>query len=169
MKNKTGIRKTVGNPYLQAREASRSMFADIEHRMQSVREWNGIEFINDSKSTDIESTYFSLELINAPLTWILSTTDMETDYSTVAKFTKYKVINLIVIGKENDKTIRQELSSLVDCYMKLDSLEDAVLAVSKLAKSGSKVLFSPACSSFDTYEDYLERGNHFMSLVKSLN
>lgn len=168
MKSRIGIRKTAGNPYLQARAASRNMFAGIEHRMQSIRQWNGIEFINDSKSTDIESTYFSLELLEAPTTWIIGTTDMDTDYSTVSKFVKYKVINLIVIGKEKDNAIRKELANLVDCYMKLNTLEDAILAVSKLSKSGSKVLFSPACSSFDMYSDYLERGDHFSKLVNEL-
>ncbi len=168
MKSRIGIRKTAGNPYLQARAASRNMFAGIEHRMQSVREWNGIEFINDSKATNIESTYFSLELLEAPTTWIIGTTDMVTDYSTVNKFTKYKVVNLIVIGKESDAAIRKELVHLVDCYIRMESLEDAVLASTKLSKKGTKVLFSPACSSFDSYGDYLERGEHFTKLVNEL-
>jgi UDP-N-acetylmuramoylalanine--D-glutamate ligase len=165
MRARSGIRKTAGNHYLQARTASINLFADIEHRMQTVRNWNGIEFINDSKSTDIESTYYSLELIEAPITWIVGSTDMQTDYSHVSKFVKYKVVNLIVFGNHDDAAIRKEFSSLVDCCSSKKSLEDALKSVQSLAKKGSVVLFSPACSSFDNYDDYHQRGDHFSKLV----
>ena len=167
MRPKNGIR-TAGNPYLNARTASLQMFSGIEHRMETVRNWNGIEFINDSKSTDIESSYYSLELIEAPITWIVGATDFETDYSHVLKFVKYKVVNLIVFGKASDESICSMYGCLVDSYVKKDSLSEAFeMAVSK-SKKGSVILFSPACSSFDEYEDYLERGNDFRSLVNNL-
>lgn len=167
MRSKNGIR-TAGNPYLNARTASLQMFSGIEHRMESIRHWNGIEFINDSKSTDIESSYYSLELVEAPITWIIGATEFETDYTHVVKFVKYKVVNLIVFGKSSDESIFDMYSCLVDCYMKKESLRDAMEAAVSKSKSGSVILFSPSCSSFDEYEDYHERGNDFKNLVNSL-
>lgn len=168
MRPKNGIR-TAGNPYLTARAASLQLFAGIEHRMESVRHWNGVEFINDSKSTDIESTYYSLELINAPITWIVGATELETDYAHVVKFVKYKVVNLIVFGKPDDASLFERYSCIVDCYVKKDSLKDAFEFAVSRSKSGSVVLFSPACSSFDSYEDFQDRGNDFRNLVNTLN
>jgi len=167
MRSKNGI-KTAGNPYLNARTASLQLFAGIEHRMETVRHWNGVEFINDSKSTDIESTYYSLELINAPITWIVGSTELETDYSHVLKFVKYKVVNLIVFGKSNDTSLFDMYSCLVDCYVKKESLNEALEFVTSKTKSGSVVLFSPACSSFDLYEDFQDRGEHYRKLVNNL-
>ncbi len=168
MRAKNGIRKTAGNPYLQARAASLNLFSGIEHRMQKIRNWNDIEFINDSKSTDIESTFFSLELIQTPITWIVGATDSATDYNHVAKFVKYKVVNLIVFGSFSDAAIKKEFSSLVDCYKKENSLENAFGSATSLSKKGHTILFSPACSSFDKYEDYTERGEHFSKLTNDL-
>lgn len=167
MRSKNGI-KTAGNPYLNARTASLQLFAGIEHRMETVRHWNGIEFINDSKSTDIESTYYSLELINAPITWIVGATELEADYSHVLKFVKYKVVNLIVFGKSDDSSLFEMYSCLVDCYIKKETLNEALDFVVSKSKSGSVVLFSPSCSSFDTYDDFQERGEHFRNLVNDL-
>lgn len=167
MKSKSGI-KTASNHYLNARTASLQLFAGIEHRMETVRNWNGIEFMNDSKSTDIESSYYSLELINSPITWIVGTTDLQTDYSHVLKFVKYKVVNLIVFGKSNDSSLFDMYSGLVDCYIKKESLKEAFDFAVLKAKTGSVVLFSPACSSFDTYNDFQERGEHFRKLVNDL-
>lgn len=168
MRSKNGIR-TAGNPYLTARAASLQLFAGIEHRMETVRKWNGIEFINDSKSTDIESTYYSLELIQSPITWVVGATEIETDYSHVMKFVKYKVVNLVVFGKADDASLFENYSCLVDCYCKKESLEEAMEFALSKTKSGSVVLFSPACSSFDTYEDFQDRGEHFRKWVNDLN
>jgi UDP-N-acetylmuramoylalanine--D-glutamate ligase len=167
MQPKNGIR-TAGNPYLNARTASLQMFAGIEHRMESVKSVNGVEFINDSKSTDIESSYYSLELVEAPLTWIVGATELETDYSHVLKFVKYKVVNLIVFGKSSDESIFNTYSCIVDCYIKKDTLKDAFDEAVSKSKTGAVVLFSPACNSFDEYEDYLERGEEFKKLVNNL-
>ena len=167
MRSKNGIR-TASNHYLNARTASLQLFAGIEHRMETVRNWNGIEFINDSKSTDIESTYYSLELINSPITWMVGATNLETDYSHVLKFVKDKVVNLIVFGKSNDSSLFDLYSCLVDCYIKKESLKEALDFTVSKAKSGMVVLFSPACSSFDSYNDFQERGEHYRKLVNDL-
>ena len=167
MRSKNGI-KTASNHYLNARNASLQLFAGIEHRMETVRNWNGIEFINDSKSTDIESTYYSLELIDSPITWIVGATDLKTDYSHVLKFVENKVVNLIVFGKSTDSSIFDMYACIVDFYVKKESLKEALDVTVSKAKSGTVVLFSPACSSFDSYNDFHQRGEHYRKLVNDL-
>lgn len=159
--------KSYKDQLLEARNKSMSLFGDIAHRLESFKEWNGVEFINDSKSTDLDSTYYSLELVGKPMVWIVGSTDIENDYSIFNKLVKFKVKSIICFG-DPETRIKYSFANLVDTYAHKETLEDAVALAAELAKSGDAVLFSPACASYDHYSDFRERGNAFKSEVEKL-
>jgi UDP-N-acetylmuramoylalanine--D-glutamate ligase len=149
------------------RKNALAMFSGIGHRLEAVATINGVEIINDSKSTDLNSTLHSVELIEKPLTWIAGTSEYEEDYSVFLKQVKYKVVNLVVFGK-NDLQIRNTLGVFADRYIYVDNIQDALLHAMKFTPRGGVVLFSPACTSFEMFSDYRERGMIFKELVNGL-
>lgn len=155
------------NPLVQARQNSLDTFSQINHRLEEVRIWNGIEFINDSKSTDIESTLFSLENLKKPVVWIVGSSEMERDLSIAEKIVRLKVKSIISFG-EYHGTIQKALAELTDSYAHHQTLDECFDTILNRAKSGDVVLFSPACSSYELYDNFRDRGNHFKSLVNEL-
>lgn len=159
--------KSLKEQLLEARKKSMSLFSDIGHRLESVAVKNGVEWINDSKATDLDSTYYSLELMEKPVIWIVGASEMENDYTIFDKLVRYKVKNIICFGNYETK-IKYTFAGVVDSYAHKDNLEDAVATAAEWAKDEDVVLFSPACSSFELYENYRERGEHFKFLVNNL-
>lgn len=155
------------NPLVQARQNSLDTFSQINHRLEDVRTWNGIDFVNDSKSTDIESTLLSLESVKKPIVWIVGSTELERDFSSIEKLVRLKVKSIISFG-EYRGVVQKSLAELTDSYAHHESLEECFDTILSRSKSGDAVVFSPACSSYENYESFRDRGNHFTSLVNEL-
>jgi UDP-N-acetylmuramoylalanine--D-glutamate ligase len=146
---------------------SMSDFSAVEHRLEPVGKVQGIEFINDSKATNINSTWYALECQNQPVIWIVGGVDKGNDYSIVADLVKDKVKAIICLGTDNEK-IHKAFEGIVETIVDTQSAEEAVKASYYLGKKGDAVLLSPACASFDLFENYEDRGRQFKAAVRSL-
>lgn len=142
-------------------------FVNVEHRLEFVAKVCGIEFINDSKATNINSTWFALESMEQPTVWIVGGVDKGNDYSELTALVKEKVTAIICLGKDNQKII-EAFSDVVETIVEANSAMEAVAFGYRLAKKDQTVLLSPACASFDLFENYEDRGNQFKQAVRSL-
>jgi len=142
-------------------------FVNIEHRLEFVAKVHGIEFINDSKATNINSTWFALESMLNPTVWIVGGVDKGNDYSELEELVTDKVKAIICLGKNNAKII-EAFTGKIETIVEAGSAMEAVAWGYRLAKKDETVLLSPACASFDLFESYEERGNEFKKAVKSL-
>jgi UDP-N-acetylmuramoylalanine--D-glutamate ligase len=144
-----------------------SDFVNVEHRLEFVAKVHGISFINDSKATNVNSTWFALESMDTPTVWIVGGVDKGNDYSELTDLVKDKVKAIICLGQENEK-IKEAFSGLVETIVEANSALEAVAYGYRLAKKDETVLLSPACASFDLFENYEDRGNQFKAAVKAL-
>jgi UDP-N-acetylmuramoylalanine--D-glutamate ligase len=142
-------------------------FAGLPHRMEFVREVNRVAWYEDSKGTNVGSVVKSLESFDSPITLIAGGKDKGGDYAPLAGLVKERVSHLILIGEAKER-INLELGVLTDTRL-AETLEEAVELAHQLASPGGVVLFSPACSSFDMFRNYEERGERFKSLVRALD
>lgn len=160
----------VANSFEIRKESIRESFSDftnVEHRMEWVARIKGVDFINDSKATNVNSTWYALESMETPVVWIAGGTDKGNDYTSLKKLVKDKVNVIVCMGLDNSK-IHQAFGADVDLIINTTSAEDAVEAAYKFSKKGDTVLLSPACASFDLFENYEDRGNQFKACVKAL-
>ncbi|MCU0424947.1 MAG: UDP-N-acetylmuramoyl-L-alanine--D-glutamate ligase [Candidatus Kapabacteria bacterium] len=141
-------------------------FAGVEHRLEYVRTVNNVEYINDSKATNINSTWYALSSYSKPLVWIAGGRGDNNDYAALDDLVRSNVRCVIAIGEEAD-AIFNHFSSMVRC-MKAGTMNDAVHRAADFAESGSVVLFSPACKSFDMFANYEHRGQVFKEAVMGL-
>ena len=146
---------------------SLSDFVNVEHRLEFVAKVHGIEFINDSKATNINSTWFALESMDKPTVWIVGGVDKGNDYTELSALVSDKVKAIICLGKNNAKII-EAFEGEVETIVEASSALEAVAYGYRLAKKDETVLLSPACASFDLFENYEERGNQFKKAVRSL-
>ena len=142
-------------------------FVNVEHRLEFVAKVHGIEFINDSKATNVNSTWFALESMDKPCVWIVGGVDKGNDYTELANLVTDKVKAIICLGKNNEKII-EAFEGMVETIVETTSALEAVAYGYRLAKKDETVLLSPACASFDLFENYEERGNAFKKAVRSL-
>lgn len=142
-------------------------FVNVEHRMEFVAKVHGIEFINDSKATNINSTWYALESMSKPTVWIVGGVDKGNDYSELTELAKDKVKAIICLGKDNQK-IKDAFEGVVETIVETTNSMEAVAYAYQLAKKEETVLLSPACASFDLFENYEDRGNQFKKAVRSL-
>lgn len=142
-------------------------FKAVEHRLESILKIGGIEFINDSKATNVNATYYALESMNMPTVWIVGGTDKGNDYSELIPLVKKKVKAIVCLGLDNSK-ILAAFEGLVDNIVETNSMQDAVRTAYMFGRKGDAVLLSPACASFDLFKNYEDRGNQFKQEVKSL-
>lgn len=142
-------------------------FVNVEHRLEFVAKVHGIEFINDSKATNINSTWFALESMEKPTVWIVGGVDKGNDYSELTELVKDNVKAIICLGKDNQKII-EAFTGVVDTIVEAKTAMEAVAYGYRLAKKDETVLLSPACASFDLFENYEERGNMFKEAVRKL-
>lgn len=142
-------------------------FQSLEHRMEPVGTIRGVEFINDSKATNVNSTWFALESMNKPTILILGGVDKGNDYSILMDLVKEKVKAIVCMGTDNRK-IHEVFGSVVSLMLNTASAEEAVQAAFHFASKGDVVLLSPACASFDLFKNYEDRGNQFKEAVKDL-
>lgn len=146
---------------------SLSDFTNVEHRLEFVAKVNGIEFINDSKATNINATWFALESMNAPTVWVVGGVDKGNDYDELMPLVKEKVKAIVCLGKDNQKII-DAFEGVVEQIVETQSPVDAVGYAYQLAKKDETVLLSPACASFDLFENYEDRGQQFKNAVRRL-
>lgn len=146
---------------------SMSEFQGVEHRLEFVTKVHGIEFINDSKATNVNSTWFALESMTRPVIWIVGGLDKGNDYSSLKPLVKAKVKAIVCLGMDNTK-ILEDFSELVPVIQETNSAKAAVEAAYFLGRTGDVVLLSPACASFDVFNNYEDRGMQFKRAVYDL-
>lgn len=144
-----------------------SDFQNLEHRLEFVANVHGIAFINDSKATNVNSTWWALESTNKPVIWIAGGTDKGNDYSILHELVKTKVKAMVCLGVDNAR-IYSAFAGVVGTIVETCSAAEAVIAAYRLAEPGDTVLLSPACASFDLFENYEDRGRQFKQAVKQL-
>lgn len=142
-------------------------FVGEPHRLEQVKVVEGVTYINDSKATNVNSVYFALDTMKAPVVWIAGGTDKGNDYSPLLPYVHEKVKAIICLGKNNEAIIRS-FSNIIEHIEETQDVSQAVLLAKKYAKSGDTVLLSPACASFDLFQNYEDRGNQFKKEVEKL-
>ncbi|MCW3128158.1 MAG: murD [Bacteroidetes bacterium] len=150
----------------QIRE-SLANFKSLEHRLETVTKIRGIEFINDSKATNVNSTWYALESVSKPIIWIAGGVDKGNDYSVLEGLVKKKVRAMICLGVDNTK-LHSAFSKHVDIVVNCNNMRDAVRMAYQLSNPGDAVLLSPACASFDLFQNYEDRGKKFKDAVIQL-
>ena len=152
------------------KDVVRESFADfenIEHRLEFVNTVHGIDFINDSKATNVNSTWYALESMQKPVVWIAGGVDKGNDYTMLADLVKRHVRAIVCLGKDNSK-IMEAFKGIVPDIIETQTATDAVREAYKLGKKGDVVLMSPCCASFDLFENYEDRGRQFKAAVRAL-
>ncbi len=146
---------------------SLSSFKGVEHRLEKVTAVRGIKFINDSKATNVNSTWYALECMDNPVIWIAGGVDKGNDYSELEKIVRNKVKVLICMGKDNKKLV-EYFKGVVPEIIETSSMKDAVKSAYMVGEKGDVVLLSPACASFDLFDNYEHRGRLFKEIVRNL-
>jgi len=142
-------------------------FEGAEHRLESVLKINGVQYINDSKATNVNATFYALDCMQSPTVWIVGGVDKGNDYLDLMPLVREKVKAIICLGIDNQKIV-QTFYNVVDLVVETAGAEEAVKVAYKIAEKGDAVLLSPACASFDLFENYEDRGNKFKQAVKEL-
>lgn len=142
-------------------------FNGLEHRLEHVTKVSGVEFINDSKGTNVNSTWYALESMSDPVIWIAGGVDKGNDYECLKPLVSKKVKAIVCLGIENLR-IHEAFGNIVDVIVNTQSMKEAVQMAHHLANPNEVVLLSPACASFDLYENYEDRGNQFKAAVREL-
>ena len=146
---------------------SLTQFVNIEHRLEDCGKVGGIEFVNDSKATTVNAVWYALESMQTPVVWIAGGVDKGNDYSQLKSLVKDKVKIIVCLGLDNRK-IHESFGQEVDMIVNATSMQEAVHIAYKLASKDDTVLLSPACASFDLFEDYQDRGRQFKKAVRNL-
>ena len=146
---------------------SLSNFQGVEHRLEKVLKIQNVQYINDSKATNVNATFFALDSMNTPTVWIVGGVDKGNDYTELMSLVREKVKAIICLGVDNKKII-DVFGNVVDIMVEVSTMTDAVKMAQRLTEKGDSVLLSPACASFDLFESYEDRGNQFKNAVKNL-
>lgn len=139
-------------------------FVNEDHRLQTVTHINGVEYINDSKATNVDSVFYALEAMTKPTVWIVGGQDKGNDYSVLFDLVRQKVRAIVCLGKDNSKILKA-FADVHPIIVEAHSVGEAVKLASLYAESGDAVLLSPACASFDLFRNYKDRGNQFARLL----
>jgi UDP-N-acetylmuramoylalanine--D-glutamate ligase len=142
-------------------------FSNIEHRLEFIGKIKGVTYINDSKATNVNSAWYALESMQNPTIWVAGGVDKGNDYTDLKPLVREKVRMIICLGLDNSK-IHQAFQEDVEMIINVTSAQEAIHVASRLAKSGENVILSPACASFDLFEDYQDRGRKFKQAVLKL-
>ncbi|HEA30911.1 MAG TPA: UDP-N-acetylmuramoyl-L-alanine--D-glutamate ligase [Leeuwenhoekiella sp.] len=142
-------------------------FQGVEHRLEQVLKINNVSYINDSKATNVNATFYALDSMTAPTVWIVGGTDKGNDYKDLFPLVNEKVKAIICLGVDNRK-LMDTFSNMVDVIIETQSVVEATKIAYKLANKGENVLLSPACASFDLFENYEDRGRQFKEAVRNL-
>ncbi len=146
---------------------SLASFSGVEHRLEEYLSIHGVQYINDSKATNINSTWYALESMTRPTVWIVGGVDKGNDYSELDVVVKKSVKAIVCLGVDNKKIVNH-FSGMVETIIETHSMEEAVYTAYKLAVPNDVVLLSPACASFDLFQNYEDRGRKFKDAVRNL-
>lgn len=146
---------------------SLSNFQGVEHRLEKVLKIQGVQYINDSKATNVNASFFALDSMNSPTVWIVGGVDKGNDYTELLPFVNEKVKAIICLGVDNRKII-DAFGNIVDVMIEVTSMQEAVTMAQRLTESGDTVLLSPACASYDLFESFEDRGRQFKNAVQNL-
>ena len=146
---------------------SLSNFQGVEHRLEKVLKIQNVQYINDSKATNVNAAFYALDSMNTPTVWIVGGVDKGNDYNELMSLVREKVKAIICLGVDNKKII-DVFGNVVDIMVEVSNMEDAVKMAQRLTEKGDTVLLSPACASFDLFENYEDRGNQFKQSVRNL-
>jgi UDP-N-acetylmuramoylalanine--D-glutamate ligase len=147
--------------------ASIANFHGAPHRLEKVLKIQHVQYINDSKATNVNATYFALDSMIAPTVWIVGGVDKGNDYKEIMPLVREKVKAIICLGLDNSK-IKEAFGNVVDLMVETYAMEEAVKVAYKIADRGDTVLLSPACASFDLFKNYEDRGDQFKEAIKNL-
>ena len=142
-------------------------FQGVEHRLEHVLKINNVQYINDSKATNVNATFYALDSMSSPTVWIVGGVDKGNDYRDLFALVNEKVKAIICLGVDNRK-LMENFSNMVEVIIETQSISEAVKIAYKLADKGDNVLLSPACASFDLFENYEDRGRQFKEAVRNL-
>ncbi|MAU17246.1 MAG: UDP-N-acetylmuramoyl-L-alanine--D-glutamate ligase [Muricauda sp.] len=142
-------------------------FQGAPHRLEKVLKINHVEYINDSKATNVNATFYALDGIKKPIVWIAGGVDKGNDYSELMPLVREKVKAIICLGVDNSK-LKEAFGNVIDLVVETYSMEEAVKVAYKISERGDSVLLSPACASFDLFKNYEDRGNQFKTAIKNL-
>jgi UDP-N-acetylmuramoylalanine--D-glutamate ligase len=154
------IRKTTIRECLES-------FQGVEHRLEKVLKINNVMYINDSKATNVNATFYALDSMQTPTVWIVGGVDKGNDYSELYSLVNENVKAIICLGVDNAKIV-DAFGNLVDVMVEAQSMDEAIKAAYRLSQRGDTVLLSPACASFDLFENYEDRGRQFKNSVRNL-
>jgi UDP-N-acetylmuramoylalanine--D-glutamate ligase len=142
-------------------------FEKIEHRLEPVLKVYGVDYINDSKATNVNAAWYAIDSMSAPVVWICGGVDKGNNYADLLPLVSEKVTAIICLGKDNTKLI-ETFGGVVDVIMEANTMKSAVEIAYKLANKGDAVLLSPACASFDLFSNYEDRGRQFKKQIRLL-
>ena len=142
-------------------------FQGVEHRLEKVLKIQNVQYINDSKATNVNATFFALDSMNTPTVWIVGGVDKGNDYSELMPFVREKVKAIVCLGLDNNKII-DAFGDVVDTMVEVKTMDEAVKMAERFSEKGDTVLLSPACASFDLFSNYEDRGNQFKNAVQNL-
>jgi len=151
----------------QTIKESLSNFEGAEHRLENVKKVKNVQYINDSKATNINATFYALECMSSPTVWIVGGVDKGNDYHDLLPLVREKVKAIVCLGLDNQKIV-EIFHNVVDVIVETAGAEEAVKVAAKLASEGEVVLLSPACASFDLFDNYEDRGRQFKQAVREL-
>ena len=152
------------------KQTIRESFTDFEseeHRLEKVLRINGVQYINDSKAVNVNATYYALDSIDVATVWIVGGIDKGNDYESLLPLVNEKVKAIICLGFDNQKII-DSFGNIVEFMIETPSMVEAVKIAYKLTESGEAVILSPACASYDLFENYKDRGDQFKKAVQQL-
>lgn len=155
-----GVRKETIRQSLES-------FQGVEHRLEKVLKINNVKYINDSKATNVNATFYALDSMESPTVWIVGGVDKGNDYRDLLPLVNEKVKAIICLGMANEKIVNT-FGNVVDIMVEAHSMKDAVQVAYRLAERGDSVLLSPACASFDLFENFEDRGRQFKDAVRNL-
>jgi len=158
--NISGIKKDIIRKSL-------SDFPGVEHRLEKVTKVRGVQYINDSKATNVDACWYALESMKTPVILILGGKDKGNDYNAIKELVKEKCVGLVYLGADNTK-LHKFFDQMEIPIKDTHSMKDCVTACYEMAKSGDTVLLSPCCASFDLFHNMEDRGEQFKTLVKNL-
>jgi len=160
------VAKLVGIRKDTIRESIQN-FQGAAHRLEKVLKIHHVQYINDSKATNVNATYYALESMKTPIVWIVGGVDKGNDYKVLMPLVREKVKAIICLGMDNSK-IKYAFGNVVDLIVETYAMSEAVKVAYKIAERGDTVLLSPACASFDLFKNYEDRGNQFKESIKNL-
>ncbi|HAQ70951.1 hypothetical protein N9P66_03415 [Salibacteraceae bacterium] len=168
MKSQTSILEAkVNERLIDARKQSMRRMGDIEHRLEFVDVVDGVEYVNDAKATDLNSTWYSLECMDMPVVWVMSSSADEDDYALMNEIKISNIKAFVITGQHHDKVLAS-MRAVHKPIVKVDSIMNAAIAARDLAESGDVVLFSPGVNDLENFTHYKENGQSFRKAVREM-